>query len=58
MIMSVKVTNRFKGLNLKDRVPDEQWMEVCNFVQEVVIETIPKKMNAKRKNGCQRRPYK
>ena len=40
---TVKVTNRFKGLDLIDRVPEELWMEVHNTVQEVVIETIPKK---------------
>ena len=39
----MEVINRFKGLNLIDRVPDELWMEVCNIVQEVVIKTIPKK---------------
>ena len=43
---TVEVTNRFKGLDLKDRVPEELWMEVCNILQEVVIKTIPKR-NAK-----------
>ena len=38
----MEVTNRFKGLDLIDRVPEELWMEVCNIVQEVVIKTIPK----------------
>ena len=33
--------NRFKGLNLIDRVPDELWNEVCNIVQETGIKTIP-----------------
>ena len=33
-------------------------MEVCDIVQEAVIKTIPKKKNAKRQNGCLRRPYK
>ena len=33
------MTDRFKGLNLVDRVPRELWMEVCNIVQEVVIKT-------------------
>ena len=42
------MTNRFKGLNLIDRVPEELWTEVCNTVQEAVIKTIPKKRNAKR----------
>ena len=40
---TVEVINRFKGLNLIDKVPDELWMEVCNIVQEVVIKIIPKK---------------
>ena len=33
--------NRFKGLDLTDRVPDEIWMEVCDIVQETGIKTIP-----------------
>ena len=41
-----------------DRVPDELWMEVRDIVQETGIKTIPKKINAKRQNGCLRRPYK
>ena len=40
---TVEVTNRFKGLDLTDRVPEELWTEICNIVQEVVIKTIPKK---------------
>ena len=40
---TVEVTNRFKGLNLVDRVPEELWMEDGNSVQEMVIKTIPKK---------------
>ena len=35
--------DRFKGLDLIDRVPDELWMEVCDIVQETGIKTIPKK---------------
>ena len=35
-------------------MPEELWTEVCDTVQEVVIKTIPKKKNAKRKNGCPR----
>ena len=54
---TVEVTNRFKGLDLIDRVPEELWTGVCDIVQEEVIKTIPKK-NAKRHNGCLRRPYK
>ena len=52
----VDVTNRFKGLDLIDRVPEELWTEVLNIVQKAVIRTIPKKK--KRQNGCLRRPYK
>ena len=44
----MEVRNRFKGLDLIDRVPEEQWMEVCNIVQEVVIKTIPKKKKCKK----------
>ena len=40
---TVEVRNRFKGLDLIDRVPDELWMEICDTVQEAVIKTIPKK---------------
>ena len=54
----MKVTNRSKGLDLIDRVSEELWMEVCNIVQEAVIKTISRKRNAKRQNGCLRRPYK
>ena len=39
----MEVTNRFKGLDLTDRVPEEQWTEVHDIVQEAVIKTIPKK---------------
>ena len=39
----MKVTNRFKGLDLTDRGPEELWMEVHDIVQEAVIKTIPKK---------------
>ena len=55
---TVEVRNRFKGLDLIDRVPDEVWMEVHDIVQETGIKTIPKKINAKKQNGCLRRPYK
>ena len=37
----MEVRNRFKGLDLIDRVPDELWTEVCDFVQETGIKTIP-----------------
>ena len=53
---TVEVTNRFKGLDLIDRMPEELWMEAHDIVQETGIKTIPKKRNAKRQNGCLRRP--
>ena len=45
---TVEVTNRFKGLDLIDRVPDDLWTEVCDIVQETVIKTIPKKKKCKK----------
>ena len=45
---TVEVTNRFKGLDLIDRVLQELWTEVCDTVQETGIKTIPKKRNANR----------
>ena len=44
----VEVTNRFKGLNLIDRVSEDLWTEVHDIVQEAVIKTIPKKKKCKR----------
>ena len=44
----MEVTNRFKGLDLIDRVPDELWMEVPDIVQEAVIKAIPKKKKCKK----------
>ena len=44
----MEVTNRFEGLDLKDRVPEELWMEVCDIVQEAMIKTIPKKKKCKK----------
>ena len=41
---TVEVRNRFKGLDVIDRVPEELWTEVHDIVQEAVIKTIPKKM--------------
>ena len=54
----VEVRNRFKGLDLIDRVPDELWMGVCDFVQETGIKTIPKKKKCKTAKCCLRKPYK
>ena len=45
---SVKVTNRFKGLDLIDRVPEDLWTEVCDIVQEAVIKNICKKKKYKK----------
>ena len=50
--------NRFKGLDLVDRVPEELWTEVHNIVQEAVNKTIHEAGNATRRNGCLRKPYK
>ena len=44
----MEVRNRFKGLDLIDRVPEELWMEVCDTVQETRIKTIPKKNKLKK----------
>ena len=44
----MEVTNRFQGLDLIDRVPEELWTEVCNTVQEAVIKTIRKKKKCKK----------
>ena len=53
-VYTVEVTNRFKGLDLIDRVPEELWIEVHDIVQEAVIKIIPKKKKCKRQNGCWR----
>ena len=45
---TVEVRNRFKGLDLIDRVPDELSMEVCDTVQETGIKTIPKQKKCKK----------
>ena len=44
----MEVRNRFKGLDLIDRVPDELWMEVCDIVQETGIKTIPMEKKCKK----------
>ena len=49
---TVEVSNRFKGLDLIDRVPEELWMEFCDIVLEAG------KRNAKRQNDCLKRAYK
>ena len=45
---TVDVTNRFKGLDLIYRVPDELWMEVHDIIQEAMIKTIPMKKKCKK----------
>ena len=45
---TLEVTNRFKGLGLIDRVPEELWMEINNIAQEEVITNIPKKKKCKK----------
>ena len=45
---TMEVTNRFKGLDLIDRVPEELWTEVRDIVQEAVLKTIPKKKKCKK----------
>ena len=56
----VELTNRFKGLEMIVRVPEELWIELHDIVQIVlmVIKSSQGKRNAKRQNGCLRRPYK
>ena len=44
----MEVRNRFKGLDLIDRVPEELWTKVCDIVKEAVIKTIPKKRKHKK----------
>ena len=45
----MKVTNRFKGLDLIDRMPEDIWMEVCDIVQDTGIKTILKKKKCKKR---------
>ena len=45
---TVEVRNRFKGLDLIDRVPDELWMEVCDILQETGIKPSPGNRNARK----------
>ena len=45
---AVEVTNRFKGLDLVNSVPEELWMEVCKTIQEAVNKTVPKKTKSRK----------
>ena len=46
---TMEVRNRFKGLDLIDRLLEELWMEVCDTIQETVLKSSPRKRNAKGK---------
>ena len=54
----VEVRNRFKGLDLIDRVPDEVWNEVCDIVQETGIKTTAMEKKYKKAKWLSGRPYK
>ena len=54
---TMETTNKFRGLGLIAKVPEELWMEVHDIVKEAVIKTYLLKINAKRQNGCLRRSY-
>ena len=53
---TVEVSNRFKGLDLTDRVPDELWIEVRDIVQETAIKTIPKIKKGKKEKWLSEEP--
>ena len=55
---TVEVTNRFKGLDLIDRVPEELWTEVGDIIQEVVTKTIPKKKKSSKAKWLSEEAYK
>ena len=55
---TVEVRNRFKGLDLIDRVPDGLWMEVHDIAQETGIKIIPKKKKCKKAKWLSGEPYK
>ena len=54
----MEVTNKFKGLDLVNSVPEGLWMEVRNIEQEAVSKTIPRKRKARMQSGCLRKLYK
>ena len=55
---TVEVKNRFKGLDLIDRVPDELWNEARDIEQETRTKTIPMEKKCKKAKGCLRKPCK
>ena len=54
----MEVMNRFKGLDLVDRKPEELWIEVCDIVQEVMTKTIPKKKKCKKAKWLSEEAFK
>ena len=54
---TVKVMNRFNGLDLVERVPEELWMKVCNIVQETGIKTIPMEKKCKKAKWLSREAF-
>ena len=50
--------DRFKGLDLVDRVPEQLWIEVCDIVQEVMTKTIPKKKKCKKAKWLSEEAFK
>ena len=54
----MELTNRFKAIDLIDRVPNELWNEVHDIVQETGIKTIPMEKKCKKANSCLGKPYK
>jgi len=57
-VYTVEVRNSFKGLDLRESVPDKLWMEVHDIVQGTGIKIIPQKTKSKKQIGCLRKPYK
>ena len=55
---TVEVRNRFKGLTLIERVPDELWMEICDIAQETGIKTIPVEKKCKKAKWLSEEAYK
>ena len=55
---TVEVRNRFKGVDLIDRVPDELWNEIRDMYRRQGSKPFPWKRNARKQNGCLRRPNK
>ena len=54
----MEARNRFKGLDMIDRIPDELWNKVLTLYRREGSRPFPWKINAKKQNGCLGRPYK